>query len=259
MSVLRKCRLLGLASSSFYYTPAGTPAEDIIVMNSIDKLYTNFPYYGSRRMVAALKKDGHEVGRKRVQRLMGEMGIRAVFPGPNTSKRNHQHKIYPYLLRGVTIGEIDQVWSTDITYIKMSKGFLYLVAIMDWFSRHVLSWRLGNCLGTSFCIEALEEAFLSGRVPEIFNTDQGTQFTSDNYVAKVLSSGCKLSMDGRGRALDNVFIERLWRSLKYEEVYIKDYRTVKEARTGISAYIKHYNHTRPHQSLDYRFPAEVYL
>ena len=254
LSISKQCLLAAIPKGTFYYSKVDVSREDVEVMHFIDKQYADTPYYGSRRMEALLKRNGYQVNRKRVRRLMKVMGLEAIYPGPNTSKRNHEHKVYPYLLKGVSIGKINQVWSTDITYIRMVNGFMYLTAVMDWYSRYVLSWRLSNCLNIDFCLEALS----TGGCPEIFNTDQGCQFTSSAFVDKVLGRGCKMSMDGRGRALDNVFIERLWRSLKYEEVYLKEYESVSDARKGIGDYLRNYNDKRPHQSLNYRFPKEVY-
>ena len=215
------------------------------------------PFYGSRRMTAILKRDGYEVNRKRVQRLMREMGIEALYPKRKTSVGDAEHKVYPYLLRGLEIERPNQVWSTDITYIPMRRGFLYLVAVLDWYSRYVLSWGVSNSLEKSFCIEALERALEKG-LPEIFNTDQGSQFTSVEFTERVLEAGMRMSMDGRGRALDNVFVERLWRSVKYEEVYLKDYQSGAEAVAGLGSYLKYYNEERPHQGLGYRTPWEVH-
>jgi len=228
-------------------------------MDLIDRQYLLTPFYGTRRMGAILGRKGYFVNRKRIQRLMKLMGIEAIYPKKNLSRRRHDHKVYPYLLRGLEIARPNQVWSTDITYIRLESGFVYLVAIIDWFSRYVLSWELSNTLMTDFCIEALNCAFKKdNRTPEIFNTDQGCQFTAESFVSAVESMGAKISMDGRGRALDNIFIERLWRSLKYEEVYLKSYRTPKEAYDGISRYFEFYNNQRPHQSLGYKYPCEVY-
>jgi putative transposase len=209
-------------------------------------------------MTAILRREGHEVNRKRIQRLMRLMGLEAIYPKPNLSKGQPENKIYPYLLRDVKISRSNQVWGTDITYIRLSKGWAYLVAIMDWFSRYVLSWKLSISLEGGFCIEALEKALVIGN-PEIFNSDQGSQFTSLGFVYKLEQNNIQISMDGKGRAIDNIFTERLWRSLKYEEVYIRDYQNVREAREGISKYMNFYNHERPHQSLGYKTPAEVYF
>lgn len=227
-------------------------------MNAIDEEYTRHPFYGSRKMVVYLEDQGYAaVNRKRVQRLMRAMGIQGLCPGPNTSKRRREHSVYPYLLKGLVITQPGQVWSADITYIRLSRGFAYLVAVMDWFSRYVLSWRLSNSLETRFCIEALEEALGRG-VPEIFNTDQGCQFTSQGFVVPLQEREVRISMDSCGRAYDNIFTERLWRSVKYEEVYPKGYQTMGEATEGLTEYFRFYNDERFHQSLAYRRPAEVH-
>lgn len=253
-----QCELVGLNRSSVYYEPASEDEENLKLMRLIDEQYTKTPFYGSRKMREYLREQDYEVNRKRVQRLMRQMGLAAIYPGPNISRRNQEHKVYPYLLGGLAITRPDQVWSTDITYIRLSKGFLYLTAILDWFSRYVLAWRLSNSLDTSFCLQALEESLRHGR-PEIFNTDQGVQFTSEAFTGKLLENGIRVSMDSRGRALDNVFVERLWRSVKYEDVYLKEYETVDETEEGIGKYFQFYNHERFHQSLDYRKPYEVYF
>jgi putative transposase len=227
-------------------------------MRMIDEQYLNTPFYGSRRMAAWLVRQGEEVNRKRVQRLMCLMGLEAVHPGPRTTLSDAQHKVYPYLLRGVAITRRDQVWSSDITYIPMQTGFMYLCAVVDWYSRYVLSWRRSNTLDGSFCLEALEAALRGGR-PEIFNTDQGVQFTARAFTGRLEEAGVAVSMDGQGRALDNVFVERLWRAVKYEEVYLKHYAVVLELISGLTRYFGFYNDERPHQGLDYRTPAEVYF
>jgi putative transposase len=227
------------------------------MMKAIDRLYTACPWYGSRRLCEALRRQGVTVNRKRLQRLMRHMGIRGVLPRRGTSQRAPGHTVYPYLLRGVEIRRVDQVWSTDITYVPLRQGFMYLVAVMDWYSRYVLAWELSNSLDSSFCVEAVRAA-LAGRRPEIFNTDQGTQFTAQAFVEVLTSAGVRISMDGRGRALDNVFIERLWRSVKYEDIYLRDYETVPDLYRGLIRYFRYYNAERPHQALGYRTPAEVY-
>jgi putative transposase len=226
-------------------------------MALIDRQYLRTPFYGSRRMTAWLQTQGHMVNRKRVQRLMGVMGLEAIYQRPHTSRPAPQHRIYPYLLRGLVIEHVNQVWAADITYIPMACGFLYLVAVMDWVSRYVLAWRLSNTLDASFCIEALEEALNQGQ-PEIFNTDQGSQFTDDDFTGVLCARGVAISMDGRGRCSDNIFVERLWRSLKYEEIYLRAYQNVAEARHGIAAYFNFYNHERLHQALGYRAPRQVF-
>lgn len=257
LSIRRQCELLGLNRSSFYYEPAQETIENLRLMKRIDEQYLKTPFFGSRRMAIWLAGEGEEVNRKRIQRLMGLMGLAAIHPGPRTTVRNPDHKVYPYLLRGVKIEHRDQVWSTDITYIPMHQGFMYLTAVIDWYSRYVLSWSLSNSLDGRFCLETLEEA-LRGGTPEIFNTDQGVQYTARSFTGRLESAGVSVSMDGRGRALDNVFVERLWRSLKYEEVYLKDYRSVAELVAGLTNWFRFYNEERPHQSLKYRTPAEVY-
>jgi len=257
LSLVRQCALLGISRSSVYYRSKGISDHDLELMALIDHQYLRTPFYGSRRMRVWLKGQGHRVNRKRVRRLMRLMGITAIYQRPNTSKPTPGHKIYPYLLRGVTVDRVNQVWGADITYIPMAHGFVYLVAIMDWYSRYVLAWRLSNTLDVDFCINALEEALSKG-TPEIFNTDQGSQFTSEAFTGILLKKGIKISMDGKGRCQDNVFVERLWRSLKYEEVYLKGYQRVPEARAGIEAYLGFYNEERPHQALGYRTPGDVF-
>jgi putative transposase len=257
ISIRRQCELMGVSRASWYYEPAGESAENLRLMQLIDEQYTRAPFYGSRRMTAWLQDRGHDVNRKRVTRLMQLMGIEAVYPKPNLSRAAEGHKIYPYLLRGVEIARVNQVWSTDITYIRMAHGFVYLVAVMDWFSRFVLSWMLSLTMELDFCVAALKRALRWGR-PEIFNSDQGSQFTSDDFTGELEQRRIAISMDGRGRCLDNIFIERLWRSLKYEEVYLKDYTLVAEAQEGIGRYLRFYNYQRLHSSLDYRTPASIY-
>jgi putative transposase len=257
LSVVRQCALLSVSRSSVYYQAKGISGYDLELMALIDRQYLKTPFYGSRRMRVWLRGQGHLINRKRVRRLMRVMGITAIYQRPNTSKPTPGHKIYPYLLRGVTIDRVNQVWATDITYIPMAHGFMYLVAIIDWYSRYVLAWRLSNTLDVDFCIDALEEALAKG-TPEIFNTDQGSQFTSGAFTGMLLKKGIQISMTGKGRCQDNVFVERLWRSLKYEEVYLKGYQRVPEARAGIGAYLGFYNRERPHQALGYRTPREVF-
>jgi putative transposase len=253
-----QCQLLKVARSTLYYQPAPVDADDLVVMRRMDEIYLLTPFYGTRRMVVELGRHGLVVNRKRVRRLMRLMGLEAIYQKPNTSQRHPEHKVYPYLLKGLTIDRVNQVWCADITYIPMAKGFVYLVAVMDWFSRRVLSWRLSIGMETDFCVEALEEAMERYGPPEIFNTDQGVQFTSADFIDTLEARGVRVSMDGKGRYLDNIFIERLWRSLKYEEVFIKAYSTVSEARKGINAWILFYNDRRPHQALEYRTPREVF-
>ena len=258
LSVVKQCRLLQLSRSAVYYRPTPTNPADLDLMAGMDRQYLKTPYYGSRRMTAWLRTQGHQVNRKRVRRLMRAMGLEAIYRKPNTSKPAPEHRIYPYLLKGVAVDRVNQVWAADITYLPMSRGFLYLVAIMDWHSRYVLAWRLSNTLEVGFCIAALKEALSKGQ-PEIFNTDQGSQFTSEAFCGLLLLRGIRVSMDGKGRYLDNIiFVERLWRSVKYEEVYLKAYRNGSEARRGIDAYLDLYNRERPHQSLGYRTPAQVF-
>jgi putative transposase len=258
LSVRRQCELLGLNRSGLYYEPVGESEENLRLMRLMDEQYTRTPFYGSRRMAEWLGTQGYEVNRKRVSRLMELMGIEAVYPKPKLSQPGEGHKVYPYLLRGVAIDRLDQVWSTDITFIRMAQGFVYLVAVMDWYSRYVLSWSLSLTMEIDFCIEALRSALRRGR-PEIFNSDQGAQFSSERFTGELAAKEIAISMDGRGRCMDNIFIERLWRSLKYEEVYLKDYESVTEARTGIERYFRFYNQERLHQSLEYRTPAAIYL
>ena len=252
LSVVRQCRLVGLSRSTCYYAPAGESPANLALMRAIDELYLKRPFYGSRKMAEVLG-----FNRKRIQRLMRLMGIEAIYPRRRTTRPAAGHKIYPYLLRNVAITRPDQVWSSDITYVPMCHGFLYLVAVMDWYSRYVISWRLSNTIDGGFCLEALDEALCHGR-PEIFNSDQGCQFTAVAFTSRLESRDIAISMDGRGRALDNVFIERLWRSVKYEEVYLKDYATAWEAEDSLTSYFHFYSQERIHQSLGYRTPAEVY-
>lgn len=257
LTISRQCELLNLSRSTFYYDYCRGDEFNLQVMRKMDELYTENPFYGTRRMSVELKKMGFLVGRGLARTLMRRMGIEAIYPKPNLSKAHPGNKIYPYLLRGVDVNRKNQVWSTDITYIRMSAGYLYLTAIIDWHCRYVLSWKLSNSLDSAFCREALEEALNLGR-PEIFNTDQGSQFTSTRFTEILVNNGIRISMDGRGRALDNVFIERFWRTLKQEEVYIKDYRDGLEAYQSLSKYICFYNKKRPHSSLGYLAPENVY-
>ncbi len=257
LSIGRQCELLGLGRSSFYYEPATESQENLRLMRLIDEQYTAQPIYGSRRMTAWLQRQGHAVNRKRVQRLMRLMGLEAVYPKPKLSTPGRGHKVFPYLLRDVSIGRVDQVWSTDITYVPLASGFMYLAAVIDWYSRYVLAWRLSNTLDGSFCLEMLDEALGRGK-PEVFNTDQGVQFTAEAWTSRLLAAGVAVSMDGRGRCLDNVFVERLWRSVKYEDIYLRGYSTVPELRGGLGKYFPFYNEERLHQGLDYRTPGEVY-
>ena len=250
--------LLGLNRSGLYYTPKPLSAEELALKREIDEIYTQCPFYGSRRITAVLRRRGRKVNRKAVQRHMREMGLEAVYPGPNLSRRNQQHKVFPYLLRNVSIQAPNAVWGTDITYIRLARGWMYLVVVLDWYSRYVVSWELSDDLKSSFVVDAVNKA-LQQATPGILNSDQGSQYTSHAYTDLVQRAGVQISMDGKGRALDNVFTERFWRSLKYEEVYLKEYCTPREARIGIADYMERYNYHRPHQSLDDQTPAEVYL
>lgn len=274
ISVRRQCALLGLNRSSYYYhpkpidcisknlsvqliSPIKDTEENLDYMKQIDQLYMKWPFYGSRRMTTVLQRSGFQVNRKRIQRLMRLMGIQAIYPKPRLSMSNQEHKIYPYLLRDLFIDRPDQVWCADITYLPLSPGYVYLVAILDWYSRYVLSWRLSNTLDTVFCLEALDEALKLSH-PGIFNSDQGCQFTSIAFTGRLKEAEIKISMDGRGRVFDNIFIERLWRSLKYEDVYLKDYQSVMALYAGLDSYFRFYNNERPHQSLEDKTPAMVY-
>ena len=257
LTIKRQCELLELPRSTLYYQPCIDSPRNIELMRLMDEIYTQNPEYGSRRIRFELNTIGHPVGRDLVRTLMRRMGIEAVYPKPNLSKGHPEHKIYPYLLRGVKIDRVNQVWSTDITYIRMLNGFLYLTAVIDWYSRYVLSWKISNSLDGVFCREVLLEALGKG-LPEIFNTDQGSQYTSPDFVSILTERGIRPSMDGRGRALDNVFVERLWRSVKYEHVFLREYRNGLELRDGLEEYFSHYNERRPHMSLNYEYPSEVY-
>ena len=257
MSVRRQCELLQLSRSGLFYEPAPISSKDQAVMNRIDEIYTKWPFYGARRMSRELKSCGFDVGRRHTGSLMRLMALEAVFPGRNTSKPHPSHPVYPYLLRGVNVTRTNQVWSTDITYIRLRHGFVYLAAVIDWKSRYVLSWKISNTLTSDFCVEVLKEALKYG-TPEIFNTDQGSQFTSAEFVGVLKDHGIQISMDGRGRALDNIFVERLWRSVKYENVYVKGYETIPDTEAGLKEYFNFYNLQRRHQSLDYKTPWLVY-
>lgn len=257
LSIADQCLLLELPRASYYYKATEEDLLNIALMHRIDQFYTKWPFYGSRKMMQALRDESHSVNRKRISRLMKLMGLEAIYPRPNLSKSHPGHHKYPYLLKGLAIEYSNQVWSTDITYVRLQSGFSYLVAVIDWYSRYVLSWELSNSLDTNFCLTALEKALRQG-TPEIFNTDQGVQFTSDDFTGILKAHQIKISMDGRGRALDNIFVERLWRSVKYEDIYLKGYETMPEAYEGLKAYFDFYNNTRPHQSLGYRKPIEVH-
>jgi putative transposase len=258
ISISRQCYLLSVPRSTFYYKSANKSDNDEITTRLIDEIYTEYPFYGRRRMTKHIRKyHGLNINIKKVDRLMNLMGLEAIYPKKNLSMPNLLHKKYPYLLSGLEISEANQVWSTDITYIRLGKGFVYLCAVIDWHSRYILSWKLSNTLDTKFCLDALEEALQHGK-PKIFNTDQGSQFTSNEFTSRLLLDGIQISMDGRGRALDNIFVERFWRSLKYENVYPNSYDNFADARIGISDYFRFYNNKRLHQSLNYETPASVY-
>ena len=258
LSVARQCALVSISRSAFYYRPAGETLLNLALMRLIDEVFLETPWYGSRQMARHLRRQGDTVGRKRVRRLMARMGLAAIYQQPRTTVRHPEHRTYPYLLRGLRIERPDQVWCSDITYIPMRRGFLYLVAVMDWATRKVLSWRLSNTLEAEFCIAALEEALARYGRPDIFNTDQGSQFTSPRFVEVLTKAGVRVSMDGRGRWMDNVFIERLWRSLKYECVYLHAFETGSELRAGLTRWIGYYNGQRPHSALAGRTPDEAY-
>lgn len=258
ISIARQCDLVELPRSTYYYHGQGAGAENLTLMHLLDQQYTDTPYYGVRRMTAWLRSQGYVVNHKRVARLLRTMGLETIYPKPRLSTPHPTHRVYPYLLRGVPITRVNQVWSTDITYIRLHGGFIYLVAVMDWFSRYVLSWGVSITMDVGFCLEALDQA-LERAQPEIFNSDQGAQFTSLDFTGRLVAAGIQISMDGRGRALDNVFVERLWRTVKYEEVYLKDYETPREAMQGLGTFFVRYNEWRQHQALDYRTPAAVYF
>ena len=257
LSIARQCELLGLSRSGYYYQATGETSYNEALMRLIDEQYTNTPYYGVERMTAWLREQAYQVNPKRVRRLMRVMGLEAIYPKPRLSQEDKEHTKYPYLLRDVAIKYPNQVWGADITYIPLARGFAYLVAIMDWFSRYVIAWELSLTLEAEFCQAALEQALDSAR-PEIFNTDQGAQFTSKGFTEILENHEIKISMDGRGRVFDNIFVERLWRTVKYEEVYLKDYQGIEDARQGLAAYLDFYNQERLHQSLNYKTPAKVY-
>jgi len=258
LSIARQCELIALPRSSWYYKLQEETAENLLLMRLLDEQYTSTPFYGSRRMVIALGEQGWKVNRKRVQRLMPQMGIEAIYPKPRLSDPAPGHRIYPYRLRGMVITRPNQVWSTDITYIRMRNGFVYLVAILDWFSRYVVDWEVSITLDTSFCLSTLDRALEKAK-PEIFNSDQGSQFISAEFTRRLEDARVLISMDGRGRALDNIFTERLWRTVKYEEVYLKDYTGVLDAIGNLKAYFRFYNRQRPHQALNYQTPEAVYF
>ena len=258
LSIRRRCDLLGLNRSTLYYKEKPVDIDDIDLLNAIRDIWERYPFYGYRRITKELKATGTKVNRKRVQRLMAWGGIQAIYPGPNTSRRNKLHAVHPYLLRGLNITHSNQVWMVDITYLRMPNGFMYLVALIDVYSRYVVGWSLSNTLDTEFCIDALKSG-LAGALPEIINSDQGCQFTSEDWIHYLREWDIKISMTGKGRCLDNVYIERFWRSFKREEFYLNEYESVKELRNAISAYIEFYNQKRWHQALDYKTPASVYF
>ena len=258
--IAKQCELLSISRSFYYYVPVELSNTDLVILEKIDILYTDDPTRGQRRLRYALKKEYKiSVGREAIRGYMQILGIAAIYPKKNLSKPDKTHKKYPYLLRGVQITRVNQVWSTDITYIRLKRGFIYLTAVIDWYSRYVLSWRISTTLERHFCIEAVTDAIEKYGYPEIFNTDQGSQYTSDDFTGIFENSPTKLSMDGKGRALDNVFVERLWRTVKYDDVFIKDYSTVPECREGLDQFFERYNTRREHQSLDYNYPCEVYF
>ena len=258
LSLKQQAELLSLSRASLYYQPSPPTAEEIKLKHRIDEIFTRYPFYGSRRITAHLRREEWTINRKRVQRCMGEMGLVAVYPGPNLSQPTPGHQIYPYLLRNVTASYPNHVWGIDITYLRLQKGWMYLVAILDWYSRFVVSWALDQTLEIPFVLDAVDRALAQAR-PEIINSDQGSHFTSPHYLDRFRAVGSQISMDGRGRAMDNIFTERLWRSVKYEEVYLNDYAIPRQARHGLTAYFQFYNYDRPHQALDYLTPADLYL
>lgn len=258
LSMRRQCQLLGITRSNLYYKPVGISERDQQLMNLLDEQYTKRPFWGVRNMTAYLRSRGYFVGKDHVRTLLRKMGLQAIFAKPHLSKPNTQHKVYPYLLRGLEIVRPNQVWSTDITYIRLAYGFAYLVAIIDWYSRYVLSWRLSNTLDSNFCIESVQEALMRYGNPEIFNSDQGSQFTSQDFINVLVENKISISMDGKGRCLDNIFVERLWRSVKYENVYLHGYQSIPEAREGLKSYFEFYNYERFHQGLDNKIPWEVH-
>lgn len=259
LSIARQAELLDISRAAFYYQPVPVSPDDIRIMNLMDKIFTDCPFYGSRRILSDLRQDYHEnINRKRVQRLMREMGLEAIYPKPKTSPDNALHLKYPYLLKNLPIIRPNQVWGTDITYIKLLKGFCYLVALLDWFSRYVIAWQLSETLDIYFCLENLQTA-LQLNTPEIHNSDQGSHFTSPQYTDILQNKEIQISMDGRGRCMDNIFTERLWRTVKYENIYLHNYRNMREVKDGLTEYFNFYNHKRKHQSLDYCTPAQLYF
>ena len=258
LSLTEQCELLSLNLASLYYRPKGVSTRKLSLLHRIDAIYTEFPYYGARRIAVILRREGYRVGRGTVSKYMAEMGLAAIYPKANTSRANPEHKVYPYLLREITAECPNHIWGTDITFIRMKGGFMYLVVYLDWFSRYIISWELSDTLQDDFVICALEHA-LQVATPKIVNSDQGSQYTGTRHVQTLTAASVTISMDGRGRALDNIFTERLWRTIKYEDIYIHDYQSPRELRQGVGAYIEHYNYRRPHQALGYKTPAEVYL
>jgi putative transposase len=258
--VSQQCLLAGLPRSTYYYVPiAGETAENLKLMRSIDRIYMDYPFFGSPRITEVLRRQGEQVNVKRVARLMRVMGLQARLPGPHTSRPHPEHRVYPYLLKGLEIKAPNVVWSADITYVPLRHGYMYLLAILDWFSRFVLAWEISNTMETAFCVETLERALTQYGSPSIFNTDQGAQFTSEEFTGRLNATGIRISMDGRGRALDNVFVERLWRTVKYEDIYLHDYADGGELRQGLTNYFQFYRSRRPHQALGYRTPEEVHF
>lgn len=258
VSLTAQAHILGLSRSSLYYRPVPPSATELAVKHRIDELYLEFPYYGARRMAAQLQREGQSIDRKTARKYMQEMGLIAVYPGPNLSKRHPEHRVFPYLLRDVTPNAPNHVWGTDITYIRLRSGWLFLVVVLDWYSRFIVSWALDDTLELPFVLDAARQA-LARATPQIWNTDQGSQFTSPQFTQLVLNAGARLSMDGKGRALDNIFTERLWRTIKYDHVYLHDYATPREARTQLNQFLRVYNERRLHEALGYRPPAEVYF
>lgn len=258
LSVTRQCALLGLPRASYYHRPRPEPDANLALMRVIDETYLAYPFFGSRQMTRWLRRQGHEVNRKRVQRLMRQMGLEAIYRKPNLSRAQSGHRVYPYLLRDLTVTRPNQVWATDITYVSVQGGYAYLCAVIDWHSRCVLAWELSNTLDASFCVRAVQRALAAHGTPEIFNSDQGCQFTSSEFTGLLLARGVKLSMDGKGRCLDNVFVERLWRTVKYEEVYLKSYVSLVDAHAQLDRFFRFYNERRPHSSLDGATPAEIH-
>ena len=259
LSVVKQCRILRLARSTAYYMPQPTSDSDLQVMRRMDELHLEYPFAGSRMLRDMLRQESQQVGRKRIRTLMRKMGMEAIYRKPNTSQRHARHPVYPYLLRDLKIDRPNQVWATDITYIPMRRGFVYLIAVLDWHSRRVLSWRVSNTMTTDFCLDAVREAIVRYGVPEIFNTDQGSQFTSSEFTGLLKEHGIQISMDGKGCWRDNVFVERLWKSVKYEEVYLKAYDSVSAAKVSLGKYLTFYNTRRPHQSLDGQTPDAIYF